>query len=70
MDTDIDTILKLPIEERLEIMEKIWESLQENNEYDEISDWHRDILEERFQKHKNSLSKGKNWEEVKMNLLK
>lgn len=69
MTTDIDNILKLPVDERLEIMEKIWESIQENDQEIEIPDWHREILEERFQKHKNNLTKGKGWEEVKKTLL-
>ncbi|MEJ7679619.1 MAG: addiction module protein [Segetibacter sp.] len=52
----------------LEIMEKIWESIQQNDEDIETPEWHREILEERFQKHKYSLSKGKSWEEVKNTL--
>lgn len=69
MITDIGDILKLPVDERLEIMEKIWDSIQENNEDIEIPQWHKEILEERFQKYKNNVTKGKSWEEVKKNLL-
>lgn len=65
MTTNIDDILKLPVDERLEIMERIWESVQQDDEYVEIPKWHREILEERFQKHKNNLTEGKSWEEVK-----
>lgn len=65
MKTDIDDILKLPVDERLEIIERIWESVQQDDEYMEIPEWHREILEERFQKHKNNLTEGKSWEEVK-----
>ncbi len=70
MTVDIENILKLPVDEKLEILEKIWESIQQNNENMEIPDWHRDILEDRFKKHKNDLTEGKSWEEVKKNLLK
>ncbi len=69
MIKDIDDILKLPVDERSEILEKIWESIQQSNQVIEIPDWHREILEERFQKHKNNLTKGKSWEEVKKSLL-
>lgn len=65
MKTDIDDILKLPVDERLEIIERIWESVQQDDEYMETPEWHREILEERFQKHKNNLTEGKSWEEVK-----
>lgn len=69
MTTNIDDILKLPMDEKLEIMEKIWESIRENDQEIEIPDWHREILEERFQKYKNNVTKGKSWEEVKKTLL-
>ncbi len=35
MITDIDDILRLPMDERLEIMEKIWESIVESIPHDE-----------------------------------
>ena len=68
MDTNIDAILKLPVDERLEIMEKIWDSL-EINEGSNIPEWHVVILQERLNKHRNSLTEGKNWDEVKRRLL-
>lgn len=70
MTANIDDILQLSVDERLEIMEKIWESIQQDDEYMEIPEWHREILEERFEKHKNNLTKGRSGEEVKTNLLK
>jgi putative addiction module component (TIGR02574 family) len=70
MATDLNDILKLSIDERLEIIEKIWESIEQNDEVDKIPEWHRKILEERFKKHKNNILAGKSWEEVKTNLLR
>lgn len=70
MATDLNDILKLSVDERLEIIEKIWESIKQNDEVDEIPEWHREILEERFKKHKNNILEGKSWEEVKTNLLR
>ena len=68
MTADIDAILKLPVHERLEIMDRIWESIQ-NNDDTTIPDWHLEILKVRFEKHKDDLTKGKRWEEVKQKLL-
>ena len=46
MTTNIDDILKLPLDEKLEIMEKIWQSIQENDK--EMSfycwKWPKDFL--------------------------
>jgi putative addiction module component (TIGR02574 family) len=68
MTPDIDDILRLPVDERLAIMEKIWESIQDNEDTN-VPDWHLEILRERFEKHKSSLTEGKSWEEVKRRLL-
>lgn len=66
---DIEDILKLPVEEKLEIVEKIWDSIEESGQNDEIPDWHKQILEERLQKHRDTPVQGKNWADVKKNIL-
>jgi putative addiction module component (TIGR02574 family) len=68
MKTDIEDILRLPVDERLEIMEKIWESIKMAND-DQIPDWHYEILEERLEKYRSDLNSGKSWKEVKESLL-
>lgn len=59
MGSDIDEILKLSVEERLEIVDWIWESLKSNNENAEIPEWHKVILHERLQKYETTLTEGK-----------
>lgn len=49
MTTNIEDILKLPADERLEIVEKIWESLDENVPYD---DEEINIAKERYEDYK------------------
>lgn len=70
MLTDIDNILKLSVDERLEIMERIWDSLRQNKEDTEIPAWHKDVLLERLKKYEGTLAEGKSWEEVKRTFLK
>ncbi|HEX8459816.1 MAG TPA: addiction module protein [Segetibacter sp.] len=69
MKTDIEALLKLPVDEKLEIVEKIWESIQVNNESNEIPDWHYQILEERLEMYRSIPNAGRSWQEVKNDLL-
>ncbi len=66
MTTDIDNILKLPVDEKLEIMEKIWESLDENIPYneDEIN-----IAKERYEDYKKNPESTLDWNDVKKELF-
>ncbi len=66
MTIDIDNILKLPVDEKLEIMEKIWESLDENIPYneDEIN-----IAKERYEDYKKNPESTLDWNDVKKELF-
>lgn len=66
MKTDIDDILRLPVDERLEIMEKIWESLDENvpSDEDEIN-----IARERYEDYKKNRESTLDWNDVKKELF-
>ncbi|MEK7816432.1 MAG: addiction module protein [Pseudomonadota bacterium] len=50
-DTDIAEILNLPIEERLRLVELIWESIAANPSAVPISDAHRAVIDERLAEH-------------------
>ena len=66
MTTDINDILKLPADERLEIMEKIWESLDDNipSDQDEIN-----IAKERYEDYKKNPESTLDWTDVKEELF-
>ena len=66
MNTDIDDILKLPVDERLEIMEKIWESLDENVPYDEDE---INIARERYENYKKNPENTLDWNGVRKELF-
>ena len=46
----IDEIKKMTIQQRIRIMEQIWDSLIEEDETPESPQWHRDILGNRRNK--------------------
>lgn len=50
-DTDVAEILKLPVEERMRLVELIWESLAANPSALPLSDAHRALLDERVAEH-------------------
>jgi putative addiction module component (TIGR02574 family) len=49
--TDIDEILKLPIEERLRLVELIWESIAATPSAVPLGDAHRAVIDERLAEH-------------------
>ncbi|MEJ7679618.1 MAG: addiction module protein [Segetibacter sp.] len=65
MTTNIEDILKLPADERLEIVEKIWESLDENVPYD---DEEINIAKERYEDYKKTEGT-LDWDDVKKELF-
>lgn len=50
-DTDVAEILKLPAEERMRLVELIWESLAADPSALPLSDAHRAVLDERLAEH-------------------
>jgi len=43
-------IMQMTVAERMELMEKIWESLRLDEEELPVPDWHREILSERLKR--------------------
>jgi putative addiction module component (TIGR02574 family) len=50
-DTDVAEILKLPVEERLRLVELIWESLAADPSGVPLGDAHRTVIDERLAEH-------------------
>lgn len=50
-DTDVAEILKLPVEERLRLVELIWESIATDPSGVPLGDAHRAIIDERLAEH-------------------
>ena len=62
-------ILGLPIAERIELVELIWNSIAAEETSFELSDAHKAELDRRLAARKSRPETGKPWEEVKQRLL-
>jgi len=61
----IAEIHQLPIEEKLQIMEALWEDLRDRFEQMEISPTHKALLDERRARVQNGAAKLLDWDAVK-----
>ncbi|MFY9823555.1 MAG: addiction module protein [Thermoanaerobaculia bacterium] len=53
-ETEVAEILKLPTEERLRLVELIWESLSQSPTAVPLSDFHRAVIDERLAEHERN----------------
>jgi putative addiction module component (TIGR02574 family) len=65
-----DEAKKLSIPERLALVEEIWNSIAEDNEYFELSEEQRQQLDRRLESFRANPSQGRTWEEIKAEFLK
>ena len=61
-------IMQMTVAERMELMEKIWESLRLDEEELPVPDWHREILSERLKRMEEGLIETFSIEEVRRKL--
>ncbi|MCG3146794.1 MAG: hypothetical protein PCFJNLEI_00228 [Verrucomicrobiae bacterium] len=61
----IAEIHQLPIEEKLRIMEALWDDLREHFERLEITPSHKELLDERRTRVQNGVAKLHDWDAVK-----
>jgi len=62
-------ILRLPVEERLELAETIWDSLEQITEQPSVPAWQRQVLDERIEADDADPDAGSPWDEVKQRIL-
>ena len=67
---ELERLLDLPVEERLEIAQLLWNSVEPEDEirFLSIPDWQRRILEERLEDLDRNPNDGQPWDEVKKEL--
>jgi len=66
----VDKLLQLPAEERLEIAQVLWESVEPEDEvrYLPLPDWQRQIVRERLEDLHRNPGDEQPWEEIKEEL--
>lgn len=68
--TELKKILKLSVDERIYIVQTIWDSIAEETQESEISEEHKKILDERMEAHKYNPNDVVSWDEVKKSVKK
>jgi putative addiction module component (TIGR02574 family) len=62
-------IAEMPIEERIQLVEDIWDSIAELPESVSVPEWHKEELEKRLDAYHANPAEGTPWGEVKDKLL-
>jgi putative addiction module component (TIGR02574 family) len=63
-----DQVLQLPKEEKLKIMEALWDSLTQDVEDFESPEWHENALKETLSSYEQGREEVVDWEEAKKRL--
>jgi putative addiction module component (TIGR02574 family) len=61
--------LRLPVEERLSLAERLWDSVEEDAPSLPLHDWQKKILDERLEAARRNPDAWLTWEEVKARVL-
>ena len=64
-----DELSGMPLDERLELVEAIWDSIEADETDLPLPDWHRDELDRRLAAHVADPASGVAWEDVRKRLL-
>ncbi|MBN2176001.1 MAG: addiction module protein [Bacteroidales bacterium] len=62
--TEIKDILKLSVDERIHLVQTIWDSIASEAESADISDEHKKILNDRLEAYKNTPDDNISWKEI------
>lgn len=65
----LDTVIALPVQDRLELVDRLSESLRRDLSDAALSDEHRRILEQRLAEFERDPDEGLPWDQVKAQIL-
>ena len=69
-DASFGSVLDLPVDQRLRLVQALWDSIVRDPSTLPITDAERAELDRRLEDFKRNPSSGRSWEEVKARLLK
>ncbi len=69
-DISATDLLNLPVEERLRLVEDLWDSIAEVPEAIELTETQRGELDERLERYRLDPQAGSPWQDVKARILK
>jgi putative addiction module component (TIGR02574 family) len=62
-------IAEMPVQQRIQLVENIWDSISELPESVEIPAWHKEELEKRMQENYKNPTEGFPWSEVMLRIM-
>lgn len=62
-------IASMPIQQRIQLVEDIWDSIAEMPEAVEVPEWHKQELEKRLEAYHSNPNEGSPWKEVTKRIL-
>ncbi len=65
MNTQIAALHKLPKNEKIELVQLLWEDIAKDQEYDSLPADHKSILNERLEKIYQGKAEFKSWDEIR-----
>lgn len=70
MNTLLEELEKLPLAERMQLVEDLWDSIARSREEMPIPQWQKDALDARRRAFQECPSSGQSWEEAKEDILR
>ena len=67
--TKLKELLELSKEEKIELVQTLWDSIADEKSIEPVSDKHKEILQERIKRINSGRAKFKNWEDIKSRYL-
>lgn len=67
---NLDTVLELPVSERIKLVEAIWDSVASDTADIELPAWQADELDRRMADMERNPAEGTPWSEVKRRILR
>ncbi len=68
MSVAIDELLELSVPDKLDVLERLWDSITADPQQVAIPDWHLEELDRREEELRRNPQSGKDWEAVKQRL--
>ncbi len=70
MNTALQELETLPVSERVQLVEDLWDSIARTNAEISVPQWQKDELNRRKQSYRRKPDSGRTWVEVKEDILR
>jgi putative addiction module component (TIGR02574 family) len=67
--TDLAELRALPVEERLKLIEELWDSIDIAADAPPVPDWHREEIDRRLDRLDSDVSIGASWPDIRRRIV-